>query len=387
MKKKTHNNRIEELEQKLCSEMPSSENVGFETQEITGMDWPIKSKQNLREKYTDLYKIEQDEEIEALYENIKPVVRFDDLKEQSDDERRDLYFIKDVNLYNIAYAWDPKPTKKAENLEKLADIQTKHTWAYHGFFKPSIAEVLVQIPQKYINDVSAFEIKSDTVAITGNYHTVLTRLYKTKENNNKKKIIRHIITDKDSNGQERPIKTSKNQSTNIFPNKIYELMEQKLEEPSEYFQIVEALDTIRNDTKLQKFISEYAQKNKIKEIYWGIYGHECCDGPYQLKHISIWKSPRALNKRPFSAEIYPAEIYIGPDLNCKIAPIFLRTSHNIRTNIRKIIKEGEEFYLKVDSFSQKKESLINTGIFNNLKKEEFFKGLEKSIQEIINFKL
>lgn len=100
----------------------------------------------------------------------------------------ELYYIKDVDLKTIAYIWDPFPTKKASNLENLTDITTYHHFNYCWLFKPSVAEVLAQIPEEYLAETVAFEIiespetaddfKKHLEAFNAGYHTAVTRLYK-----------------------------------------------------------------------------------------------------------------------------------------------------------------------------------------------------------------
>lgn len=66
---------------------------------------------------------------------------------------------KPKGLRDIAYTWDIKVKGKATGLMKLATIRTLHTYAYYGFFKPTIAEVLAQIPREYLSDAVGFTIK------------------------------------------------------------------------------------------------------------------------------------------------------------------------------------------------------------------------------------
>lgn len=87
------------------------------------------------------------ERICELAKRIKPVVRF----------TSGLHYIKPVDLFTIAFTWDPKRASKAKGLRKLRDITTYHTYGYHGFFKPSIAEVLAQIPAELLGEAVAFE--------------------------------------------------------------------------------------------------------------------------------------------------------------------------------------------------------------------------------------
>ena len=116
--------------------------------------------------------------IEELAERIKPVVQF---------ARKGKYYIRPVDLFGIAYTWDPKSADKATGLKLLCDITTYHTYGYYGMFKPSIAEVLAQIPAEYLDKVVAFEIvgspetaddlNREHEAVNAGYHVATTRLY------------------------------------------------------------------------------------------------------------------------------------------------------------------------------------------------------------------
>ena len=118
------------------------------------------------------------EEITKLAKRIKPVVLF---------KRKGLCYIKPVDLFKVAYTWDPKSAKKATGLIPLCEITTHHGFGYAGFFKPSIAEVLAQIPQAYLKRVVAFEIvdspkdaddlNKEKDALNAGYHVAKTRLY------------------------------------------------------------------------------------------------------------------------------------------------------------------------------------------------------------------
>jgi len=90
------------------------------------------------------------EELESRYEKIKPLI----LKDGG------LYYIKRPDsLTSIAYTWDPKPTNKAECLEPVTTIKTLHTYGYYGMFKPSVGEVLSQIPGHLLDTVCAFHLR------------------------------------------------------------------------------------------------------------------------------------------------------------------------------------------------------------------------------------
>ena len=116
--------------------------------------------------------------IKELAERIKPVVQF---------AHKGKRYIKPVDLFGIAYTWDPKAASKAKDLKPLCDITTYHTYGYYGFFKPSIAEVLAQIPAEHLDKVVAFEIvdspqgvndlNRENEALNAGYHVATTTLY------------------------------------------------------------------------------------------------------------------------------------------------------------------------------------------------------------------
>lgn len=119
--------------------------------------------------------------LEALAMQMKPAVRF--VKGEGGrlitHDEGELYWIKPVDLRRTAFTWDPKPTRRATGLVKLRDITTCHTYGYHGFFKPSIAEVIAQIPLEILPDVVAFETRTDLGLgnIVGDHHVTTTTLY------------------------------------------------------------------------------------------------------------------------------------------------------------------------------------------------------------------
>ena len=135
---------------------------------------------------------ERKEQIAKLCKKIRPVVRFERVLLFFRHESADgvLYYIKSVDPFNIAFTWDAKPKWRARRLEKLADITTYHTWGYYGFFKPSIAEVLAQIPEEYLGQAVAFEIierpeSMDDLSdqwdiVNEGYHRATTRIYRRK---------------------------------------------------------------------------------------------------------------------------------------------------------------------------------------------------------------
>lgn len=113
-----------------------------------------------------------------LAERIKPVVTF---------EQEGRCYIKPVDLFSESYTWDPEPASKANGLKLLCDITTYHPYGYYGSFKPSIAQVILQIPSEHLDKVVAFEIvkhpetpddlDTESEIFNSGYHVATTRLY------------------------------------------------------------------------------------------------------------------------------------------------------------------------------------------------------------------
>ena len=119
-----------------------------------------------------------DQKLEELAGRIRPVYEFKDGV---------LRYIQPVDLRKTAYTWDPKPAELAENLKVLSEFRTFHSYGSPMFFKPSIAEVLAQIPEEFLNKIRAFQIVDAPVhvddlnlereALNAGYHVAMTRLY------------------------------------------------------------------------------------------------------------------------------------------------------------------------------------------------------------------
>ena len=109
--------------------------------------------------------------------NIKPLVRRDGR----------LYYIAPVDPVRIAYTWAPKFQDEAFGLTPVRVIRTLHSWSYYGCFKPSISEVLSQIPDDLEDKINAFEItrspetaadlNRESEALNAGYHVAETTLY------------------------------------------------------------------------------------------------------------------------------------------------------------------------------------------------------------------
>jgi len=103
---------------------------------------------------------ERKDRISELCKKIKPTVRFSRIIGflLRPSQFGSLYHIDPVDPFNVAYTLEPQPNSKAKRLEKICDITTYHAFGYYGLFKPSIAEVIAQIPEKHLGRTVAFEI-------------------------------------------------------------------------------------------------------------------------------------------------------------------------------------------------------------------------------------
>lgn len=91
------------------------------------------------------------EELEQRYANIKPLVK---------DGSGDLCYIKrPESLTGVSFLWDPKLKDKAKDIEPITTIKTLHTYGHYALFKPSIAEVLAQIPKHLLDTACAFHLQ------------------------------------------------------------------------------------------------------------------------------------------------------------------------------------------------------------------------------------
>ena len=128
-----------------------------------------------------------DEELMRRYLKIKPIAEIGDgkywLKNYSIDEMR-----------NRSYFWHLFEDKREPVGEKLYyhdyhEFECLHSFGYQGLFKPSVAEVLAQIPEDALKHftIDAFEIigrptSSDDLskyreALEKGFHVSMVRLY------------------------------------------------------------------------------------------------------------------------------------------------------------------------------------------------------------------
>lgn len=118
-----------------------------------------------------------DEELNRRAACIKPLVRQGDV----------LHTITQPCLRTIAFTWSPAFTGEAPAVRKVATLTTYHTYSYYGFFKPTIAEVLAQIPAELVEQVDAFELigpegvddlNNHKQALNEGYHVAQAVLYR-----------------------------------------------------------------------------------------------------------------------------------------------------------------------------------------------------------------
>ena len=134
-----------------------------------------------------------DEELLERYAKIKPIIEYNGkkhyLREFSEHElRNNAYIYKaDINVRDVV---DMSLLVSRPDME----FECLHTFGYPGFFKPSIAEVLAQIPESELPFVDAFEIvkfpnacgdfMKNKIIFNNGYHVSIVRLYTSRNNPN-----------------------------------------------------------------------------------------------------------------------------------------------------------------------------------------------------------
>lgn len=118
-----------------------------------------------------------DQVMRHMLTTIRPVVR-------RDGELR--YIKTPEDLRGVAFTWSPVLAESADGLTEVGRIHTLHTWAYYGFFKPSLEEVLTMIPPDMLDTAKAFEtvgpedasdLNRQPAAMDEGYHVAVTILY------------------------------------------------------------------------------------------------------------------------------------------------------------------------------------------------------------------
>lgn len=90
------------------------------------------------------------EELEQRYKNIKPLIMKDG----------NLYYIERPEcLTSMSFLWNPRLKERVQDLESVTTIKTLHTYGHYALFKPSVKEVLAQIPDNLLGTVCAFYLR------------------------------------------------------------------------------------------------------------------------------------------------------------------------------------------------------------------------------------
>jgi hypothetical protein len=160
------------------------------------------------------------EQIAKWYDKIKPIVKRNGvpvyLAKLSIDE-----------IIKIPYTRFNKDEDYADvvdysKLSVLADVKMLHTYGYYKFFKPSIGEVIRQIPKELLEKVVAFEMLGGELATNSifraefyaGYHVSVVRLYQLKDITNEEA---KPAFDYPNNTSKTPIGITDEQFQNIKP--------------------------------------------------------------------------------------------------------------------------------------------------------------------------
>lgn len=127
-----------------------------------------------------------DEELKKRYERIKPIVEIQ-------GEKYLLRNFTESQLREISYIWNMHKDKREKiNIDEYValeehDFECIHKYGCYSLFKPSIAEVLAQIPEDILGIVDLFEIIDEPktvedfyknkIVFENGYHISKVRLY------------------------------------------------------------------------------------------------------------------------------------------------------------------------------------------------------------------
>lgn len=155
-------------------------------------------------------------EIARWYATINPIVGHDTyLRRLSADE-----------LTSVAYTWLNKPSDYSDKvdfskLSVLEDIKMLHGYGSYALFKPSVGEVIRQIPKEHLKKVIAFEIIDGAIAmnstfnaeLNAGFHVSIVRLYQAKDDTNE---VAHPITGYPTNDSKLPIGMTEEEFKELF---------------------------------------------------------------------------------------------------------------------------------------------------------------------------
>lgn len=121
---------------------------------------------NIRKDKEWIKESKSKEEILELSKKIIPIV----------SEGKNKYsIIPQKDIFGTSYTWDKKLDRKVKSMATFAEMTTYHSYGYYGFFKPSIDEVLRQIPDDILSEVIGFEIINNPSTAADFYKDDLTR--------------------------------------------------------------------------------------------------------------------------------------------------------------------------------------------------------------------
>ncbi len=115
------------------------------------------------------------ERLQELRDKIKPVV----CDPENEHGVRVPHEIEPVG-HNTAFTWSPVKTHALKSWRQVAFIETYHSCGYIACFKPLVDEVLCQIPEHLVAEVTHFElVTGDTVGCLqdGDGHRTMAILY------------------------------------------------------------------------------------------------------------------------------------------------------------------------------------------------------------------
>lgn len=129
-------------------------------------------------------------------------------------------------LTSVAYTWLNKPSDYSDKvdfskLSVLEDIKMLHGYGSYALFKPSVGEVIRQIPKEHLKKVIAFEIIDGAIAmnstfnaeLNAGFHVSIVRLYQAKDDTNE---VAHPITEYPTNDSKLPIGMTEEEFKELF---------------------------------------------------------------------------------------------------------------------------------------------------------------------------
>jgi hypothetical protein len=143
-------------------------------------DTPVRGKYFKELKQDELFA--RARRVKAVYRPGGPGTALMFVKPDGPDEGINMDYLR-----RTAFLWDPEPAGEAKGIKPVRTVQTYHTWAYYGFFKPDIGECLAQIPADLLDVVVAFELvkgpetsddlNKEKEALNAGYHVAQTTYY------------------------------------------------------------------------------------------------------------------------------------------------------------------------------------------------------------------